>query len=590
MNEKAESVAVQADGKKVKNKGLWRKFFHLVRLAKIPWIGIAVYFCINLSVVYVAVRMPQVESDIYTGNVSVANVAWVIAVELISGILVSVMMAAYGIIGGRIDRNFRDAIWNKILRMEPKYFDEISPNTLLSRMTDDAESMKDFILLIISELTGITTTVATIAAMSTMNKGLAVVMAVFIPVITLFGFLIGRLRMKFGNTVKFQMAQLTDYLCGQLARITVIKSFNREAYETARGEKEIQDYYIAERKAKIAEFLHYTIASILHIIPDVTLILAGIYMLESGTITPAGWIIFFAYANQIMSFFTEKIQTWVSVKQYQGHMNRLTELFAAPEEDTQNYTVETVEAGDIIFEDVSFSYGENPIMEHASFTFPQNQFTVIVGPSGTGKTTILKLVERIYEPDEGSILLNGHKISDYKITNWRRKFAYVKQDTPMISGTIRDNVLYGVEREVSDEEIMEAAKMLRADTLIKNCPGELSYDVGQFGEKLSGGQKQKLSVLRAFLQDRDYILLDEPTVSLDAVAAMDVMESIRQLIGRRTVILVSHDNRLVGDANHLIVVENHTKIVEGSVEEVKKSSEFFREMSECKAKEEACNG
>lgn len=571
---------MKTDGSKVVNRGLWRKFIHLVRLAKVPWIGLIIYLAVSMSTVYIAVNMPQVEADIYSGNASVENIIWVIAVDVIQGILIGGgMLAAYGVIGGRIDRNFRDAIWDKILRLEPRYFDTVSPNTLLSRMTDDAESMKDFILLILSEITGITTSIATIAAMSTMNKGLAVVMIVYIPVVILFGFLVGRLKMRFGNNVKFKLASLTDYLSGQLARITVIKAFNRQDYEGKRGDEASEEYYIAERKVQIADFLNDTVRGIVAIIPDTVLILVGIYLIEKKELTPAGWIVFHSYAANLMYFFTSKIDIWIYVKEYQGRMNRLSDLFLAPEEGVQTYTEENVQPGDIVFEDVTFSYGEQQILSHSSMTFPENQFTAIIGPSGTGKTTILKLIERIYEPLSGKIMQNGHEIKDYKLENWRKQISYVKQDTPMISGTIRDNILYGIEEALSDERIMEAAKEVRADGFIEGCPGGLDYDVGQFGDKLSGGQRQKISVLRAFLQNREYILLDEPTASLDVVSAYEVVESVKQLIGKRTVILVAHDDMLIRDANHIIVVEDDANIFEGTAEEVSKVSEFFRTMT-----------
>lgn len=578
MKERSSSADMQVNGEKVESKGLWRKFFHLVRLAKVPYAGIVLYLLISLSTVYAALKLPQVNSDVFTGNASVENIAFVIIVELAMTLIGVVMLASYGWIGGRIDRNFRNAIWQKILHLEPKYFDTVSSNSLLSRMTDDAESLKDFILLIVSELTSITTTVATIAAMTTMNAGLAVVMLGLIPVYVLFGFIVGRIRMKVGNNVKFKMASLTDYLSGQLARITVIKSFNREAYETERGKKEIKEYYIAQRKENIAEFLQSSVSSAIHIVPDTIMLLVGIYMLNTKALTPAGWIVFYAYANQVFSFFSDKISMWIQVKTYQGNMNRLSELFSAPEEGVKEYTVEEVSAEDIVFDGVCFSYGDHDILSDATFAFPKNKFTAIFGPSGTGKTTILKLIERIYEPTAGRIMQNGHEIGDYKLENWRRQFSYVKQDTPMISGTIRDNILYGVETAITDEQIMSAASEIRADMFIENCPGGLDYDVGQFGDKLSGGQKQKISLLRAFLQDREFILLDEPTASLDAISVAEVLESIKGLIGKRTIIMVAHDDKLIGDAHHVIVVEDDARIYQGTAAQVSEQSEFFREL------------
>lgn len=374
------------------------------------------------------------------------------------------------------------------------------------------------------------------------------------------------------------MASLTDYLSGQLARITVIKSFNREAYETERGEKEIKEYYIAQRKENIAEFLQSSVGSAIHIVPDTIMILVGIYMLNAKALTPAGWIVFYAYANQVFSFFSDKISLWIQVKTYQGNMNRLSELFSAPEEGAKEYAVEEVSAEDIVFDGVSFSYGDHDILSDASFTFPKNKFTAIFGPSGTGKTTILKLIERIYEPTAGRILQNGYEIGDYKLENWRRQFSYVKQDTPMISGTIRDNILYGVESAITDEQIMSAASEIRADSFIENCPGGLDYDVGQFGDKLSGGQLQRLAIARAFMKNPDYLLMDEATSGVDMLKEAEIIARMKENMRGKTVIMISHNMNLVKDADHIVVIAGGQVEAEGSVDEMMQTSSTFQAM------------
>lgn len=574
MNEEVKIVE-----KTVKKKGLWRKFFRLVRLARVPWLGIVLYFIVSTGSIYLALALPQVQGDFFAGDASVKNVVTVIVIEFLSSFLISVMLLANGVIGGRIDRNFRNAIWDKILHLEPKYFDQISPNTLLSRITDDAESLKTFIMQIfVTEITGLATTIATVAAMATMDIKLVYIMAVFIPLVILGGFLVGRLKLKFGNKMKYKMASLTDYLSGQLARLTVIKAFNRQEYETKRGEAVIEEYYIAERKTKIATFIQYTVRSILGLGPEMAIIIIGIGLLENKVLTVAAWVAFRSYASNLVLFFQGKSDTWLSLKEIQGFLIRLSDLFDLPNEGVNTYIQDFVESGDIVFEDVSFAYGEKKILSNASMTFPKHAFTAIVGPSGTGKTTILKLLERIYDPDEGRILLNGLELKDYKIEEWRRNIAYVKQDTPLISGTIRDNILYGVEAEVSDEQIMEAAEQVRADAFIKECPNGLDEEVGQFGSKLSGGQRQKISIIRAFLQNREYILLDEPTASLDVVSAYDVMQSIEQLKQHRTIILVAHDDNLVKKADHIIVLDENQQVMEGSVEQMRKENAYFAQM------------
>ena len=337
---------------------------------------------------------------------------------------------------------------------------------------------------------------------------------------------------------------------------------------------------------QVADFMRYTLSGIISIAPTIALLLAGIYMLEKKILTQAGWIIFYVYANNLMYFFTSKVDLWIDVKEYQGRMNRLSELFAAPEEGVNSYieqefmsfAEEDMKSGDIVFDNVSFSYNDKPILNHANFTMPEKEFTAILGPSGTGKTTILKLIERIYDLEEGNILLAGRSVKDYGLQQLRTRMAYVKQDTPLISGTIRDNILYGVDDVLTDEQIMYAAKEVRADEFINHCPGRLDFEVGQFGNKLSGGQKQKISILRAFLQNREIILLDEPTASFDVRGVYEVLESIRELIGKRKIIMVAHEYQLVYMSSHDIVLKDVFNFYDNLNEDLINLSAMFGQM------------
>lgn len=148
----------------------------------------------------------------------------------------------------------------------------------------------------------------------------------------------------------------------------------------------------------------------------------------------------------------------------------------------------------------------------------------------------------------------------------------------MISGSIRDNILYGVSREVSDEEIMKAAKLCYVDKFIEECEGGLSYDVGQFGSKLSGGQRQKISLARAILTNADYLILDEPTASLDMLSAKEVNEAILSLKGKKTIILVTHMPEIISGADHFVVIDNSHRSTEGSHDEMLLTNEFYGEL------------
>lgn len=577
--------SIEAEMAGLQNRGIWRKFFRMARMAKIPWGWIAMYMGVTVLSLGMMILMVQVTGKFNSGDTSVSNVIIILAVEMVSSFFTIFTLLAYGIVGSRVDRNFRNVLWKKILHLEPKFFDKVPANALISRITDDAESLKTFLLnVFLSEVTGLMTAITTVAAMATMDVRLAYIMAVFIPIVLLVGFLMGRLRMKVGNSLKKRMADLTEYLSGQLARLTVIKAYNRQDFEDMRGQKAIEEYFRAERANKFAEFLQYAINAVVYILPDIALILIGIKLLNSKMLTVAGWVAFRSYAQELIMFFTGKSDTWISAKELQGQLNRVSDLLSEPEEGIAAYVEQVVQSGDICFEDVTFGYDETPVLENVSVTIPAKAMTAILGPNGTGKSTMLKLLERMYAPQSGRIMLSGRKIEEYDLRAWRDSVAVVDQEATVLSGTIRENALYGVKEEVSDPQIMEAARLLNADGFILDFPEGLDREVGQFGEKLSGGQRQKLAILRAYLQNREYILLDEPTANLDAISSAEVVQTVQKLKQYKTVIMVAHDRELVKNADHVIVLNTSHGATEGTVKEMEENDPFFRSMAQEEAK------
>ncbi|MGM9534252.1 MAG: ABC transporter ATP-binding protein [Intestinibacter sp.] len=565
----------------VNNQGIWKRFLTMLKLAKIPWIGIVIYIIANFGMIFLALLVPRVKGNFYAGDVSVSSVLTVLVSEICVNLLFMIILFTKNTVSAMIDRNFRSVLWKKILHLEAKFFDQVSSNTLLSRITDDAESLKTFVIdVVISELISYSTAAATIAAMATMDTSLAIIMAVVIPIILITTFILGRLNLKIGNLVKLKMAELTEYLSGQISKLSVIKAFNRQEEETKRGEESIENYYIAEYKTRLVELLKAIIDTIIGIIPEIAVIIIGIRLLDDRILTVAGWVAFHTYAMTLITFFKDKSNVWISIKTVQGQLNRISELLCEPEEGIASYIIEEVESGDIVFDSVEFAYEDKTVLKNISVTIPANKLTAIVGPSGTGKTTMVKLLERIYEPKSGRILIGEHELKDYNLKNWREKIAFVSQSAPLISGTIRENVLYGISKEISDEEIMEAAKKIRAENFIKKFPNGLDGQVGQFGEKLSGGQRQKLSILRAFLQDKDFIILDEPTANLDMISSYEVVQSIGRLKEYKTVVMVVHDGKLLDDTDHIIVLEDNYTAKEGTISELSKNSKFFRKLIE----------
>lgn len=564
---------------RIENRGVWKRFFHTCRVAKIPYLTLIIYIVLNLAQSIFLVFLPEVNANFFTGGGDMKSIVIFLAVEFISMIVGQIVLYVYHLFMARTDRNLRNALWSKILHLKPSYYGKVSASTLLSRITVDANSLNAFILdVVLSIGFSIFTLVLTIKEMSSISMQAAIKLLVFVPAFMLFSFIMGRIGMRFESRSKFKMADLTSYLSELMVSLPVIKAFNTQKYEAARGRRVINDYYVTQRNLIGLDVLKQVAGSAIGIVPDVAIILMGIKMLQNSTLDPAGWYVFYIYSSTLISFVSELGSYWESSKVIQGQLSKISDVLYEENESLEGYISDSVSSSDIIFDGVSFGYDETVVLDNVTFTIPENKMTAIVGFSGAGKSTVLKLIERIYEPTQGIVLVHGRSLNEYSIKAWREKIAYVTQNTPMISGSIRDNILYGVGREVSDEEIMKAAKLCYVDKFIEECEGGLSYDVGQFGSKLSGGQRQKISLARAILTNADYLILDEPTASLDMLSAKEVNEAILSLKGKKTIILVTHMPEIISGADHVVVIDNSHRSTEGSHDEMLLTNEFYGEL------------
>lgn len=571
--------AAESAAARVEKRGIWRRFFHTLKVARIPYVMLLAYIVLNMGQSLLLVRIPQISGNFFAGDVGVESVTLFIGAELLSTVVTTGVNYVNQRLRAKTNRNLRNVLWGKILRLKPSYYDRVSASTLLSRITIDTDSLNAFVMdIILGGVFSVYTAILTIREMSGISIRAAVLLLAFVPLSLLITFVIGRLNLKLQNAMKFQMSSLTDYLSELVSSLPVVKAFNQQRYESERGKKVIDGYYAANRNVVFLDLGRQIIGSLSGILPEIVLILMGIRMLRDSTLTPAGWYMFYLYSGSLLSLVGVLGGLWEQTKTVQGQLNRVSEVLFESEEGIETYVKESVESGDIVFDNVTFRYGDTLALDKVSFTIPEKRTTALVGYSGSGKTTILKLLERVYDPSEGRILLRGSELKDYDIKAWREKIAYVPQNAPMISGTIRENMLYGVRREVSDEEIMAAADLVYAGEFIRANPDGLDRQVGQFGSKLSGGQRQKLSIARAILMQAEYLILDEPTASLDIIAADEVAKAIESIRHRATVIMIAHQPRVIRGADQVVVMDKKHNAVSGSGRDLMETNEFYAQL------------
>ncbi len=235
----------------------------------------------------------------------------------------------------------------------------------------------------------------------------------------------------------------------------------------------------------------------------------------------------------------------------------------------------------IIVENLNYSYKNgDDILKDISFSAEAGKVTAIVGPSGSGKTTLFSLLERYYQPQQGVIRLGNVPINQFSLFSWRSQIGYVSQEIPIVVGTIRDNICYGMDKKVDQAAIERVAKMAFADQFISELPNGYDTEVGERGIKLSGGQRQRIAIARAFLRDPKILMLDEATSSLDSKSEQVVQQALQNLMKGRTTLVIAHRLSTVIDSDQILFLDKGKITGSGTHEQLIRTHSLYREFAE----------
>lgn len=290
------------------------------------------------------------------------------------------------------------------------------------------------------------------------------------------------------------------------------------------------------------------------------------------------------YVNHVIRYFilfmsnTFMISAvWQSVKHAHGSSVTIAKLINAADEDLSSGEPVGEEPADITAEELRFSYdGETRVLDGVSFTIPAGKVTAVVGENGCGKSTLIKLLERFDREQSGTISLGDRNLNDVNLRDWREHVGYLFQGNQIIQGTIRENIAYGVHREFTEEELIEAAKQACAYDFIMGKEEGFETQISRFDNKVSGGEMQRIAIARILLKQPKLLIMDEATSGIDVVSEKEVLEALMNLMRGRTVIMVSHDIQLIRRADNLIVLNNGSVEASGSYASVAEASPLMQ--------------
>lgn len=298
----------------------------------------------------------------------------------------------------------------------------------------------------------------------------------------------------------------------------------------------------------------------------------------NGSLTMGALVSFLMYLFQIMSPVIIISQFFNELSKTSGSTQRINEMVNEPEEIAQDEQNVDITNKELKLEHVNFSYEDGKqILHDINVQAKPNTVVAFAGPSGGGKSTIFSLIERFYKPTTGEITIGGQNIDQISLENWRKQIGLVGQNSAVMLGTIRENLLYGLEREVSDDELWHALEMVYAKNFVQEMDDQLDTQIGERGIKLSGGQRQRIAIVRAFLRNPKILMLDEATASLDSESEAMVQKALNSLMKDRTTLVIAHRLSTIVDADTIYFFDHGTVSGSGKHEDLVKSTPLYAE-------------
>jgi len=463
----------------------------------------------------------------------------------------------FGFVGHRMTTDFRIEFFSHIQSLSLRFFQERRVGEILSRMSNDISVIQNALVTIpVALLRQSITLLGALAIILYLNWKLTGLILLILPPLMIFARVFGRRLKVFSEKLQDQVAQAVVVLEEVMSSIKIVKSFTREPYERNRFQEKIETAFErAVDKLKISAFFGPFILGLTFLV-SALLIWYGGYQVMQGATTPGELAAFFLYALIIAGPIGTFVRLYTQIQEARGAIQRVYEILDT-EPIVQNpenpVSLENI-TGSIQFDNVSFGYQDTGVIHDVSFDVLPGQTVALVGPSGAGKSTIIKLLLRFFDPNSGTIRLDGHDIRTLDRKSFLSQIGLVPQETLLFGGTVRENILYG-KLDATEAELEEAAQKANAHEFITNM--EKGYDtiVGEKGTKLSGGERQRIAIARAILKDPKILVLDEATSSLDNRSESLIQEGLETLMAHRTTFIVAHRLSTIHKADQIIVLD-----------------------------------
>ncbi|MCX6891523.1 MAG: ABC transporter ATP-binding protein [Verrucomicrobia bacterium] len=505
----------------------------------------------------------------------------------------AVLIALIGAIAGYIDNYYtesvaqyvandlRQRLYHHLHRLSLKYYDTHKIGNMLSTITSDVGTIQSFAsTALLSILVDALTIVGMVFVMLYLNFDFALIAVGVTPFLLLFVARFKKAVKKATHEVRKRQSDIVAVVQEGLESVRSVKAFGRQDLEEGRLREASMETVQAALKARRVKSLLSPIVSVTVSLCVAIVLWRGAGLILRDAMTIGALTVFLSYLNKFFKPVQDLAKMTNVIAQAAVGLERIQTILDADAIIPQKPGARDPGKlqGEIVFEHVAFAYDPAaPVLRDINLTIQPGQRIGVCGPTGGGKSTVLSLIPRFYDPTLGRVLIDGVAVTDYRLDRLREQIGFVLQDTVLFAGSIRDNIAYG-RPEATPEEIIQAAKMANAHDFISEMPHGYDSLVGERGLTLSGGQRQRIGIARAIVRNAPILILDEPTAALDTESEKLVMEALERLMKGRTVITIAHRLSTIRDADKIVVLKGGLIAEEGTHEELLTRNRIYAEL------------
>ena len=524
----------------------------------------------------------------FGGSVGDLRNAILLLISLGAAMAVGTFLRFYMVswLGERVSADLRLAVFDNIVRLNPGYFEVNRSGEIMSRLTTDTTLLQTIIGSSMSmAMRSSLTLVGALVMMFITNLQLSLYIAVGVPLIMMPILISGRRVRRLSSQSQDSIAGVGTYAGEVIQNIKVVQSYTREAFESSAFAAEVERAFVIARKRIRTRALLISAAIILLFLGMSAMLWSGGRSVIGGQMTGGELGAFVFYAIMVGSGVTTISEVWGELQRAAGAAERLLELL-----HTRSAIADTGDSAldasavqpELNFHNVTFFYPTRPeyaALKDFSLHIERGKSLALVGPSGAGKSTVFELLQRFYDPQQGSIMLDAQDLRSLSLEQLREHMALVPQQPALFTADVRYNIAYG-KPDASDEEVYTAARAAHAHDFITELPEGYASHLGEQGVRLSGGQRQRIALARAILNDPRILLLDEATSALDTQSEHQVQAALQELMHERTTVIIAHRLSTILHADKIAVMDDGKVVATGTHEQLLLSSSLYARLAE----------